>query len=133
MQCEEQIKVMKEQVFRFGDVQIEVVAPAFEIEVDDDAVYPADEITDLLHPKLRKILAATEFKDPASTDKKLQKQLEKQKARMAVKLLQKEWQSYLGEAQVKMTRTEILATIVPGANSKKKKLGVKKAVKLKAN
>ena len=136
MECEKQIATMKDQVIYVGDAEIKVEIPVVELEVEaeDDSVYPKEKLTQLLHPKLRKVLAAKEFSDSSATEKKLQKQLEKQKARMATKLLNAEWQAYLGTAQIKLTRQEIADQIVPGVSgAKKKKIAVKKQLKKKVS
>ena len=104
------------------------------MEAEDDSVYPQEKLTELLHPKLRKVLAAKEFSDSSANEKKLQKQLEQQKARMATKLLNAEWQAYLGTAQIKLTRQQIVDQIVPGVSgAKKKKIAVKKQLKKKVS
>ena len=128
LHCEKQIASMKEQVVKVGDQQIEITIPALELEADVDKVFPENQLHQLLHPKLRKMLQAAKLKDTDKQAKNMQKQLERTKARMATKLLDKEWQSFVGEAQIKMTREEILSTIVPGVGSKKSKKAAQKKV-----
>ena len=99
--------------------------PVIEIHTLTQQIVAPQEMADLMHPKERrlKMLGASKVKDihEKKAAKKIQKQEEKKKIQQALEMAHESWKSYISDALVKATRSELLRKLQPGVVGKSAK------------